>query len=75
MSDEIEDDSQYAYESLREREWTADMLRTPWAIMVNGKDLFIIDTAGEKVAEILSPTQKQALLAASKIIDLVNEQY
>jgi len=70
-----EDDSHQAYESDREREWTADMLNTPWAIMVNGKDMFIIDAAGLKIAEILSPTHQQALLAASKIIDLVNDRY
>ena len=70
-----EDDSQQAYESSREREWTADMLNTPWAVEVERGDMYIVDAAGLRVAEILSPTTQQALLAASKIVDLVNNQY
>lgn len=73
--DNYEDDSQQAYESNREREWTADMLNTPWAVEVDRGNMYVVDAAGMRVAEILSPTTQQALLAANKIVELVNNQY
>lgn len=69
------DDGRFEAEVQSEREWLADKLKVPWAVMFDCNVTYVINKEGDKILRVQTASLEDDALVAAEIVAQINDRY
>lgn len=71
----MDNDGRFEAEVQSEREWLADKLKVPWAVMFDSNVTYVINKEGDKILRVQTASLEDDALVASEIVAQINDRY